>query len=210
MERAFKGYSSFFFWWGIDVFAVLMLSSSGLPSILVSALVTTAISFLGMWIRKYTWVDLGFSSIQVRSLFLWLSILLAYELLVLKLNSALGMGLAVQPIPEIPIMELVGLCALAPFGEEVLCRGLLFRILKEIGTGRAILLTAIAFSLTHYGKIAGLPSADIVLMLIEYFGVGLILGLSRRKTNSLLPPIVMHVALNLALLARGRFLFNQL
>lgn len=84
----------------------------------------------------------------------------------------------------------VAICA--PLAEEVMMRGFLFRGLAASrgGNASAILVTTALFTLMHLGQYEWLDLAQIGM-------VGLLLGLGRARTHSLLAPLAMHIALNL-------------
>jgi len=81
---------------------------------------------------------------------------------------------------------------LGPLVEELLFRGLGFHLLAQFGTVAAVVVTSIAFSLTH-GIAVGLPI---------FFVIGVGLGFIRSRTNSIYPAFVLHAGFNgLALVA---------
>jgi membrane protease YdiL (CAAX protease family) len=74
----------------------------------------------------------------------------------------------------------------APIVEELMFRGIGFFLLEQFGQAAAIVITAIAFSLTH-GIAVGIP---------VFFIIGLGLGFMRSRTKSLYPPVLMHAGFN--------------
>jgi membrane protease YdiL (CAAX protease family) len=81
---------------------------------------------------------------------------------------------------------------LGPLVEELLFRGLGFHLLAQFGHVAAIVITAVAFALTH-GIAVGLPI---------FFVIGLGLGFIRSRTGSIYPPLLLHAGFNgLALVA---------
>jgi membrane protease YdiL (CAAX protease family) len=81
---------------------------------------------------------------------------------------------------------------LGPIVEELLFRGIGFHLLAQFGHLAAIVITAIAFALTH-GIAVGLPI---------FFIIGVGLGFIRSRTGSIYPAVLLHMAFNgLALLA---------
>jgi membrane protease YdiL (CAAX protease family) len=76
--------------------------------------------------------------------------------------------------------------AVAPVVEELLFRGLGFFLLEQFGQVAAVIVTGIAFALTH-GIAAGLP---------VFFIIGVGLGFMRSRTKSLYPPVLMHAGFN--------------
>jgi membrane protease YdiL (CAAX protease family) len=78
------------------------------------------------------------------------------------------------------------IAVLVPLFEELLCRGLGYRLLEPLGTPAAIVLTAIAFTLAH-GVVIDIP---VIL------ATGLGLGYMRASTGSIYPCIAFHAAFN--------------
>ena len=81
---------------------------------------------------------------------------------------------------------------LGPLVEELLFRGLGFYLLAQFGDVAAIVVTSIAFALTH-GIAVGIPI---------FFVIGIGLGFIRSRTGSIYPPFLLHAGFNgLALVA---------
>jgi uncharacterized protein len=83
--------------------------------------------------------------------------------------------------------------ALGPIVEELLFRGIGFHLLAQFGHPAAIVVTAIAFALTH-GIAVGLPI---------FFIIGAGLGFIRSRTGSIYPALLLHAAFNGLALAAG-------
>jgi membrane protease YdiL (CAAX protease family) len=75
---------------------------------------------------------------------------------------------------------------IAPIVEELMFRGIGFFLLEQFGQLAAIVVTAIAFSLTH-GIVQGIP---------VFFVIGVGLAFMRSRTKSIYPPILMHAGFN--------------
>jgi membrane protease YdiL (CAAX protease family) len=75
---------------------------------------------------------------------------------------------------------------LGPIVEEALFRGIGFYLLAQFGQVAAIVVTAIAFALTH-GILVGLPI---------FFIIGVGLGFIRSRTGSIYPPVLLHAGFN--------------
>lgn len=73
-----------------------------------------------------------------------------------------------------------------PITEEVMYRGLGYFLLSRWGHWAAIVITGITFALAH-GILVGLPI---------FFVIGAGLAYLRYRTNSIVPPILVHVAFN--------------
>ncbi len=87
-------------------------------------------------------------------------------------------------------MRVLAVGILGPIAEELLFRGWFFGLLdKRLGPVPTILVTAIGWALLHY---------DYTWQVIAVIVVdGLLLGLSRWKTRSVFPSMVMHALYNL-------------
>ncbi len=80
----------------------------------------------------------------------------------------------------------------APFFEEVIFRGFLFKVLDEMrGPSVAVPVTAILFALLHVPQLWG-SWAGVALI----FLVGYILSLIRDRSGSLIPSLVIHTSYN--------------
>jgi membrane protease YdiL (CAAX protease family) len=75
---------------------------------------------------------------------------------------------------------------IAPVVEELVFRGIGFFLLEQFGQAAAIVVTAIAFSLTH-GITEGIP---------VFFIIGVGLAFMRSRTKSIYPPVLMHAGFN--------------
>jgi membrane protease YdiL (CAAX protease family) len=75
---------------------------------------------------------------------------------------------------------------IAPVVEELVFRGIGFFLLDQFGQAAAIIVTAIAFALTH-GITEGIP---------VFFIIGVGLAFMRSRTKSIYPPVLMHAGFN--------------
>ncbi len=123
----------------------------------------------------------------------------------------LGMGLAfsvmvvssVFPPSSPPIEQLLSTpeavavfaifgITVAPFLEELLFRGFLFRVLEQTaGVSVAIRVTAVLFALLHVPQLWGSWAGMLLI-----FAVGFILSTLRARTGSLIPTVIVHTAYN--------------
>ncbi len=99
-----------------------------------------------------------------------------------------------QPWIEAPLaasaMRVLAVCFLGPAAEELIFRGFGFGFLQpRIGTALTIAVTAAVWAVLHYSY----SWAVIFVILVD----GILLGLVRWRTRSVLPPIVMHMLYNL-------------
>jgi membrane protease YdiL (CAAX protease family) len=87
-------------------------------------------------------------------------------------------------------LRILAVCILGPAAEELLFRGLLFRWLGErLPIAPTIAITAVGWALLHWSY----SWAVIGVIVID----GVLLGLARWRTHSILPPIAMHALYNL-------------
>lgn len=84
------------------------------------------------------------------------------------------------------ILNFVLTAMVAPIVEELMFRGIGFFLLEQFGQLAAIVVTAIAFSLTH-GIVEGIP---------VFFVIGAGLAFMRSRTKSIYPPILLHAGFN--------------
>lgn len=92
---------------------------------------------------------------------------------------------APQSVRELLVVVLL-LCVVVPIMEEILFRGILFKILEPYGTLYAIFISAFAFSLMHFS-----PPVLIII-----FVVGAALGFLRVCADSLIPCMIFHALFN--------------
>lgn len=106
-----------------------------------------------------------------------------------------SLGAWVPEIPELawPGLEILLLSALAPgLFEEWQCRGVMWACVRErVGVGAAVLATATLFALMH-----GLGRGGLSAVIPQLFA-GVVLGVLRARTGSLLPCMVVHALGNL-------------
>lgn len=94
--------------------------------------------------------------------------------------------------PEAVLMFAVYAVAFAPLLEEVMFRGFLFRVLEQMaGPKVAVRTTAVVFGLLHVPQLWGSVAGMLVI-----FGVGYVLSEVRRRTDSLIPSLIVHTAYN--------------
>ena len=93
--------------------------------------------------------------------------------------------LAVDRLPPF-LLNLVLAAVIVPIVEELLYRGIGFRLLVQFGEIAAIVVTSFAFALTH-GIIEGIP---------VFFVIGAALGFVRSRTGSIYPSMLMHGVFN--------------
>lgn len=147
----------------------------------------------GLSIREY----LGFDPVSARSLLLWLAV----ALVTVFVLDGIRVGLGEPLVPEfmlnayasagfLPLLWLAIVVA-APLFEELLFRGFMLEGLREsrLGAWGAILITSGVWTVIHlqYGLV------DMLVILV----LGVLLGLAKVRTRSLLTPILIHIFVNL-------------
>lgn len=85
------------------------------------------------------------------------------------------------------LQNFVVLCVLAPVFEEAICRGVLMQLFKRYGTVVMLVFSSLGFALLHQSAQSLLP----------VFFLGMVLGLIRITTGSLLAAMAAHSASNL-------------
>ncbi len=81
---------------------------------------------------------------------------------------------------------------MAPFLEEMIFRGILFRVLEEIGgSSITVRTTALLFALLHVPQLLGSYAGMLMI-----FAVGYVLSDLRERTGSMIPPLIVHTAYN--------------
>ncbi|MDQ3723638.1 MAG: CPBP family intramembrane metalloprotease [Actinomycetota bacterium] len=99
-----------------------------------------------------------------------------------------GNGAPFDPDRAIPFaLNAVVLVVISPVLEELMFRGLGFKLLERFGHATAIVLTGLAFGIFH-GQLQQLPA-------LAAFGVAV--GYLRSRTHSVYPGIATHALLNL-------------
>ena len=82
--------------------------------------------------------------------------------------------------------------AFAPFLEEIMFRGYLFRVIEDLFDGSvAVRATALMFAMMHVPQLWGSWAGMFVI-----FGVGYILSELRERSGSVIPCVVVHTAYN--------------
>jgi len=92
------------------------------------------------------------------------------------------------------ILLLLAVGIIQPIFEEVLFRGFLFtHIERKWGAITAILLTSITFTFVHF-------QYNIMILALVLCPMAIVLGIARWRTNSLIPPIIIHCINNTVVL----------
>jgi hypothetical protein len=89
--------------------------------------------------------------------------------------------LSVDKVPPF-LLNVILAAVVVPVVEELIYRGLGFRLLVQFGDAAAIVVTAFAFALAH-GIVDGIP---------VFFVIGASLAFVRSRTQSIYPSMLMH------------------
>lgn len=91
------------------------------------------------------------------------------------------------------------MCILAPVFEEILCRGILMKLMKRYGTAKMLVYSSLGFAMLHMDIQAVIP----------LFFVGMILGIIRITTGSIFAAMIAHAASNLFSLVSITFMSDN-
>jgi len=91
----------------------------------------------------------------------------------------------------IDILRVLAVAGLGPIAEELIFRGFLYTRLSQtkLGVPGTIVVTALVWGVIHYNY----TPAEIVLLVFA----GLLLGLARYQTRSVITPLLMHMVWNI-------------
>lgn len=99
--------------------------------------------------------------------------------------------------PAMLLAWMASVLVVGPIGEEMVFRGALLGYLSaRIGTAAAIVVAALLFLLLHLPQLDGYWPAMLAIL-----GLGLVAGIARVKTGSLLGAIAVHIAYNSVVMA---------
>lgn len=90
----------------------------------------------------------------------------------------------------------LGTAVLVPITEECLYRGLIFRGLYDRSPILAWLISTAVFSAVHLLGYTGYEMRILFLCFLQYLPAGLCLAAAYRLSGSLIPPILIHAAVN--------------
>lgn len=110
----------------------------------------------------------------------------------LQQGEAEGNGAPFEPARAIPfVLNAAVLVVVSPVLEELMFRGLGFKLLERFGHTAAIVLTGLAFAISH-GQLVQLPGLA---------AIGFAMGYLRSRTHSVYPCIAIHGLINLIAVA---------
>ena len=168
-------------------------------AVCASTPVVIGLCWLFAWLRRGMPVGeyLGLVPVSARRMFRWCLVLLVFVVVSDGLTASLGRTI----VPEVmvdayrtawfePLLWLA-IILLAPLSEEVLFRGFLYRGLEQskVGVWGAIGISALLWAIIHV-------QYDLYGMATIFAG-GILLGVVRQVTGSILPTILLHALMNL-------------
>jgi hypothetical protein len=126
----------------------------------------------------------------------WIGLIVGYLFLSLVVASMLRSGLDVPPPPhpldgmKLGIVLIATVVIIGPLFEELMFRGFVMEGLSPtpLGPAGALVVSTLLWTLLHI-------EYDMISMLVV-FGCGLLLGIARMVTGSVLLAIAMHAAFN--------------
>jgi len=161
----------------------------------VFPLVVIACVFVVARLRRLSWrEDLGLIRPPAGESALWIAVYVAWMLLTDRLIGWRGpwdFTVWVQSPLIVNVLRVLAVSFLGPIGEELTFRGFLYGRLARtrLGVVGTIVVLAAAWAAIHTDY-----SLPVVLVI---FVSGLLLGVARYRTGSVLLPIAMHVVWNL-------------
>ena len=99
---------------------------------------------------------------------------------------------------DYPILAVIMSVIMAPFTEEIIYRGILFRFFSKYGELCAVLVTGFLFGTMH--MLSSFGNANILLFLcqwLDYFLIGLFLGFIYKKYKNIWINVSIHGTWNL-------------
>jgi membrane protease YdiL (CAAX protease family) len=157
-------------------------------------LIVIAVAALIRWRRRLSWRDdVGIRPAPAGVTIAWMA---GYAVWMLATNAAMDWRgpWDFTPWRTAPILvdagRVLAVSILGPIAEELLFRGVLFGVLvRRFPVAPVIVVLAIVWSLLHVSY----DWSVIALIFVD----GLILGVARDRTRSVIPPMLMHIAWNL-------------
>ncbi|MSP77874.1 MAG: CPBP family intramembrane metalloprotease [Rhodospirillaceae bacterium] len=167
-----------------------MLFAAGLVSVVLAVSLLGGAALPALGFRPAGWRPIVFGSLGT----------LALSVAVSQLGiqpEGMKQAMNVSREPALFLAAFAVMAVLAPLVEELVFRGLLYGWLESRWNSRvAFVVSSLVFAVAHY------ELAHIVLVL----PLGLLFGYLRRRTNSLLPSLVAHVANNTLAVVAAAFL----
>lgn len=148
-----------------------------------------AIVFIICRVKKLPFKEtLALRWVSYKDTFLWVSLFVVWIVIEEVSFNFLGIPSAQTWTYSLPaiFIRAFGIILIAPIGEELLFRGLLFKRINDtkLGVIGAILIPAVIFALIHVQY--------VVPVIVFIFIDGLFYGYVRYKTASVILPILLH------------------
>jgi membrane protease YdiL (CAAX protease family) len=183
------------------LFGSSVAEPSGLEIILAQALIDIAVvGFIFFVIRLHGlpilrtlhWVrppNSHVAKLILTGAFLAVTVLLASSFFPSPEESALDKLLTTPA--SIAAFVILGI-VVAPVMEEIMFRGFLYTVLVDLyGPGLAMVVTSVAFAGLHFLQLWGNWAAMLLILVVGY-----ILTNVRKRSDSLIPSVIMHTAYN--------------
>ncbi len=183
-------------WIGIYVFSLSLADSAsseiGIEKLLTAPLCIIISVFLAVWMQKMNLshkYGLVFPSVCAKEL-------LYYVPLILIASTNLWAGVQMNySIIESALFIISMICV--GFLEEIIFRGFLFKALCKDNLKQAVLISSITFGMGHVVNLLNGAELISTLMQIGYaISIGYLFTILFLKTDSLIPCILTHCALN--------------
>jgi membrane protease YdiL (CAAX protease family) len=109
--------------------------------------------------------------------------------------------------PAVPYEPSVGEFLIVPLGEEALFRGFLLVVLLRLfarwlpptrAARWAVVVGGVAFGAGHLGNLGYVPTAFVLVQALAAALFGILAGWVRVRTDSLVGPVALHAAMNVA------------
>ncbi|MES2036684.1 MAG: CPBP family intramembrane glutamic endopeptidase [Pseudomonadota bacterium] len=137
--------------------------------------------------------DFGFRGFNISTaaifLVLWILLIIVEEVISGVFNLAQARHWPALPL-SVVLIRIMAIGVIGPVSEEMAWRGIFFSwINKKLGAAAAIILPSLIWAPLHLQY----DSSTQIILIID----GIFLGLVRYKTQSIWPPIILHISGNL-------------
>lgn len=125
----------------------------------------------------------------ILSIFIWFAIVIIFVRIFPELETSFVDNVFQN---SNPLLLFITICILTPIGEEMLFRGFLFKSFSNLLSPKnemiTVFITSFLFTMLHFQY--------NIYILFFIFVLGIILGIARMKTSTILTPILMHIIYN--------------
>ncbi|MDO4618100.1 MAG: type II CAAX endopeptidase family protein [Clostridia bacterium] len=131
---------------------------------------------------------LGIKGMKIEHIAITILIAIAFHFFIYTYMPLVNVGLVrlfgdvEYVLPKSDLASIFLLCVMAPVLEELLMRGVVLTLLRRAGDLWAIIFSALAFALIHINAVS----------IVQIFFMGMLLGVLRIRTGSVLAPILLH------------------